>query len=61
MLLCTLQNALLSAVPYLGMWIFSILVSIVGDKLLQANLLTIESFRKIANSIGKCAYTILLS
>ncbi|KAK3877665.1 hypothetical protein Pcinc_017627 [Petrolisthes cinctipes] len=47
------SNALLSGLPYLGMWIFSVVVSVSGDKMLQANILTTQTFRKIANSIGK--------
>ena len=46
------QNALLSGMPYLGMWIFSILVSAVVDFARKRNYVSTTVARKIANSIG---------
>ncbi|XP_068204283.1 putative inorganic phosphate cotransporter [Palaemon carinicauda] len=46
------SNALLSGMPYLGMWIFSLLMSLAGDKLRMAGKLSTVAVRKIANSIA---------
>ena len=47
-----LQNSLLSALPYLGMWIFSNVASVVADTLRKKKFLTTTQTRKVFNSIG---------
>ncbi|XP_066952133.1 putative inorganic phosphate cotransporter [Macrobrachium rosenbergii] len=46
------SNALLSGMPYLGMWIFSLLISFAGDKLRMAGKLSTVAVRKIATTIA---------
>lgn len=45
------SNAVLSGMPYLGMWIFSLIVSWVGDRLRKGTLSTV-TVRKLANTIA---------
>ena len=47
-----LQNALLSALPYLVMWIFSLLVAQMADLTARRNWASINVIRKTANTIG---------
>ncbi|XP_066246488.1 putative inorganic phosphate cotransporter [Euwallacea similis] len=47
------ENGFLSALPYLAMWLFSILVSQVADWMLTRPYFTATSVRKILNSIGQ--------
>ncbi|XP_076069277.1 putative inorganic phosphate cotransporter [Oratosquilla oratoria] len=42
------SNAILSGFPYLGMWIFSVVVGTVGDKLRQKGVITTGTLRKVA-------------
>lgn len=54
MLLQDIQtNALLNALPYLGMWIFSLVVSKVGDTLIQKNIASTGVVRKTAQTIAQ--------
>lgn len=45
-------NALLSALPYLVMWIMSLILSPIADSLTNRRILTREFSRKLFNSIG---------
>ncbi|KAG0717344.1 putative inorganic phosphate cotransporter [Chionoecetes opilio] len=45
------SNATLSALPYLGMWIFSLVVSKVGDTLIKKEIASTTIVRKTANTI----------
>lgn len=47
-----LQNGTASALPYLAMWIFSMLLSVVTDWMISTHL-THTAARRIVNSIGK--------
>jgi hypothetical protein len=47
------QNGLLSALPYLAMWLFSMFISHVADWMISSNRFSITVTRKIINSIGK--------
>uniref|UniRef100_A0A0N7ZD27 Major facilitator superfamily (MFS) profile domain-containing protein n=1 Tax=Scylla olivacea TaxID=85551 RepID=A0A0N7ZD27_SCYOL len=47
------SNALLNALPYLGMWIFSLVISKVGDTLIQKNIASTGVVRKTANTISQ--------
>lgn len=46
------SNAVLSGLPYLGMWIFSLVVSLTGDTLRKKAILSTQTVRKVANTIG---------
>jgi len=48
----TRSNALLSALPYLVMWMFSIVISQVADWLNRQKIATITTIRKAANTIS---------
>lgn len=50
--MCRLQNALLSALPYLAMWIISLVVCPICDMLINRGYLSVAAGRKIFNSIG---------
>ncbi|XP_059484307.1 putative inorganic phosphate cotransporter isoform X2 [Neocloeon triangulifer] len=45
-------NGLLSALPYLGLWAFGLIISWVSDTLLKKNCYSIGTSRKIGNSIA---------
>ena len=47
-----LQNSILSALPYLAMWLFSILCSSVADWIIVNKIYKETAVRKIFNSIG---------
>jgi len=47
------QNGLLSALPYLAMWLFSMFISHVADWMISSNRFSITVTRKIINCIGK--------
>jgi MFS transporter, ACS family, solute carrier family 17 (sodium-dependent inorganic phosphate cotransporter), member 5 len=47
-----LQNGILSSLPYIAMWIFSIAASCVADWLIYSNRLSLTRTRKIFNCIG---------
>lgn len=47
------DNGILSALPYLAMWLFSILVSQIADWMLTTSHLTTTGVRKILNGIGQ--------
>ncbi|XP_070491885.1 putative inorganic phosphate cotransporter [Chironomus tepperi] len=55
------ENGVLSSVPYLGMWISSILLSMVADWLISTNKFSITKTRKIFNSIGQFGPAICLA
>lgn len=46
------QNGLLSAVPYLAMWVLSIVFSLTADALRSRKILTTTQTRKVFNTIG---------
>lgn len=46
------QNSFLSALPYLGAWLFSVLSGVVADSLLERELLSVTAVRKIFTIIG---------
>ena len=46
------QNGTLSAIPYLGFWLFIILSGIIGDKLISKFKFKKNTVRKIFNSLG---------
>ncbi|XP_042217481.1 putative inorganic phosphate cotransporter isoform X1 [Homarus americanus] len=54
------SNAVLSGLPYLGMWIFSLVVSSVGDRLRQNDTLSTQTVRKTANTIAHVGPAICL-
>lgn len=47
------QNSLLSALPYLVMWLLNLVMSPAADKLIDKKVLSVERSRKLFNSIGK--------
>lgn len=49
------ENAVLNAIPFLSMWLFSMLISKTLDKLRAMNVISTTAARKIATAIGKCA------
>lgn len=50
--LCHFQNALLSALPYLAMWVISLAVSPISDYLINREVVGIATGRKLFNSFG---------
>ena len=46
------QNSFVSALPYLAMWLFSIMCSTVADYLISQQIFKVTTVRKIFNSIG---------
>lgn len=54
------ENGILSAVPYLGMWISSLLLSMVADWFISTNKFSITTTRKILNTIGQFGPAICL-
>lgn len=55
------ENGILSSVPYLGMWISSIIFSTVADWFITTNKFSITSTRKIFNCIGQFGPAICLA
>lgn len=55
------QNGFLSSVPYLGMWISSLFLSMMADWFISTNRLSITSTRKILNCIGQFGPAICLA
>ncbi|GBP02848.1 Putative inorganic phosphate cotransporter [Eumeta japonica] len=47
------SNGLLSSLPYLAMWIFSMSISVVADWMISSNRFNHTSTRKVMNSIGQ--------
>ncbi|XP_030386614.1 putative inorganic phosphate cotransporter [Scaptodrosophila lebanonensis] len=47
------SNGLLSALPYLAMWLFSMFISVIADWMITSKRFTHTSTRKIINSIGQ--------
>jgi len=47
-----LQNGILSSLPYIAMWIFSIVASCVADWLIYSGRLSLTRTRKVFNCIG---------
>lgn len=45
-------NGLLSSLPYLAMWLFSMFISVIADWMISTNRFTHTATRKIINSIG---------
>lgn len=54
------SNGLLSALPYLAMWLFSMFISHVADWMISSNRFSITATRKIINSIGQFGPAIAL-
>lgn len=54
------ENGILSAVPYLGMWISSLLLSMVADWFISTNKFSITTTRKILNTIGQIGPAVCL-
>lgn len=46
-------NGILSALPYLAMWLFSMFISFIADWMISSSRFTHTTTRKIINSIGK--------
>lgn len=55
------QNGFLSSVPYLGMWITSLILSTIADWLITSKKLSITSTRKLLNTIGQFGPAICLA
>uniref|UniRef100_A0AAY4CFQ5 Sialin n=1 Tax=Denticeps clupeoides TaxID=299321 RepID=A0AAY4CFQ5_9TELE len=49
------QNSFLSALPYLGAWLFSVLSGVVADHLLEREVMSVTAVRKIFTLAGKLA------
>lgn len=47
------SNGLLSSLPYLAMWLFSMFISVIADWLISSNRFSLTATRKIINSIGQ--------
>lgn len=47
------ENGVLSSLPYLAMWLFSMFISIIADWMITSKRFTHTSTRKIINSIGQ--------
>lgn len=48
------QNGTLSALPYLAMWLFSMLISVVADWMIYSDRFNHTATRKVINSLGEC-------
>lgn len=48
-----LQNGLLSSVPYIAQWVTSILASILADRLISRQIMTVTAVRKSYAIIGE--------
>lgn len=55
----SLQNSILSALPYLTLWILSFVFSFTSDTIINKNIVTIGGARKIFNSIGNKSFKVL--
>lgn len=53
------EIGLYSSLPYLGMWIVSLLSGFVSDLLIVNNVVTITNARKIFSTLGKCRMIII--
>jgi MFS transporter, ACS family, solute carrier family 17 (sodium-dependent inorganic phosphate cotransporter), other len=53
MLTFTLQNGLLSSIPYIAQWVTSILASILADRLISKRIMTVTAVRKSYAIIGE--------
>lgn len=53
-------NGIISSLPYLAMWLFSLAISWVADWFISSNKLTITQTRKIINSVGQYGPAICL-
>uniref|UniRef100_A0AAY4C683 Major facilitator superfamily (MFS) profile domain-containing protein n=1 Tax=Denticeps clupeoides TaxID=299321 RepID=A0AAY4C683_9TELE len=49
------QNSFLSALPYLGAWLFSVLSGVAADHLLEREVMSVTAVRKIFTLAGKLA------
>uniref|UniRef100_A0A1B0EX30 Putative inorganic phosphate cotransporter n=1 Tax=Lutzomyia longipalpis TaxID=7200 RepID=A0A1B0EX30_LUTLO len=54
------ENGILSALPYLAMWLFSMFISVIADWMISSNRFSHTSTRKIINSIGQYGPAICL-
>ncbi|KAL1509306.1 hypothetical protein ABEB36_004068 [Hypothenemus hampei] len=54
------SNSLLSALPYLTLWIFSFFVGYISDLIVNKRLISITTSRKIFNTIGLCVPALAL-
>ncbi|TNN07309.1 Sialin isoform 2 [Schistosoma japonicum] len=54
------RNALLSSIPYIGMWIGQILFGWLSDIFLTRRILTLSAVRKLMNSIGMFGPAVLM-
>ncbi|CAH8524586.1 unnamed protein product [Schistosoma margrebowiei] len=54
------QNALLSSLPYIGMWIGQLIFGWISDILLTRRILTLSVVRKLMNSIGMFGPALLM-
>lgn len=61
MIFLIFQNGILSSVPYLGMWISSLFLSMMADWFISTNKFSITTTRKILNSIGQFGPAICLA
>ncbi|XP_008559447.1 putative inorganic phosphate cotransporter [Microplitis demolitor] len=48
------ENGIVSALPYLAAWLLGFPISFTADKLVKGGYTSLESIRKIANTIGEC-------
>ncbi|XP_014229479.1 putative inorganic phosphate cotransporter isoform X1 [Trichogramma pretiosum] len=55
------HNGAISALPYLAMWIFSVLIAYVADWMIQRKIFGITATRKIVNSIGQFGPAVCLT
>lgn len=49
----SVQNSFLSALPYLGAWLFSILSGVIADLLIEKDIFNVAIVRKLFTLIGK--------
>ncbi|XP_055703598.1 putative inorganic phosphate cotransporter isoform X1 [Phlebotomus papatasi] len=54
------ENGILSALPYLAMWLFSMFISVIADWMISSNRFSLTATRKIINSIGQYGPAICL-
>lgn len=55
------ENGILSSVPYLGMWISSLFLSMMADWFISTKRLSISATRKLLNCIGQFGPAICLA
>lgn len=52
-LFVSVQNSFLSAVPYLGAWLFSVLCGVIADLLIEKEIFSVTFVRKLFTLAGK--------